>query len=251
MAYALLMAGQQWSDSTYTTAGVTMANAIMAHEVSGGVLEGGDGFNNATELNPSYFAPSYYRVFAKATGNNAWMTVVDQSYTILAAASGSYGLVPNWVNTSGTGISSVDSKNGPYFGYDASRTPFRIALDWCLNGETRAQKYLNLIEGFYSAQAPSSVATLKDGYTTTGGMPPSSTDALGVNQAGMAFYGPGGVGAMEGGFNAFRDTTYYALLGQTSGSAVNVSGIFSYYNGSWGTLSLMAMSGNFWDMTSP
>ena len=33
------------------------------------------------------------------------------------------------------------------------------------------------------------------------------------------------------------------------GAALLVSGIFSYYNGSWGTLSLMAMSGNFWDMT--
>jgi endo-1,4-beta-D-glucanase Y len=251
MAYALLMAGQQWSDATYTTAGVALANAIMAHEVSNGVLDGGDMFNNATEIDPSYFAPSYYRVFAKATGNAAWMNVVDESYTILAAASGSDGLVPNWVNTSGTGISSVDSKNGPYFGYDSSRIPFRIALDWCLNSEPRAQKYLNLIEGFYSAQAPSSVATLKDGYTTTGGMPPSSTDSLGVNQAGMAFYGPAGVGAMEGGFDSFRDITYHAMLGQTGGSAINVSGIFSYYNGSWGTLSLMAMSGNFWDMTSP
>lgn len=253
MAYALLMAGVQWSSSTYTSAGTTMVNAIMAHEVSGNVLEGGDMFNNANELDPSYFAPSYYRVFARVTGNNAWMNVLDESYTILAAASGSYGLVPNWVNTSGAGISSVDSKNGPYFGYDSSRIPFRIALDWCLNGEKRAQDYLNLIEGFYSSKATASgsVASLNDGYTTTGGMPPSSTDNLGANHAGMAFYGPGGVGAMEGGFDDFRDITYSAMLGQTSGAAVNNGGIFSYYNGSWGTLSLMAMSGNFWDMTSP
>jgi hypothetical protein len=30
---------------------------------------------------------------------------------------------------------------------------------------------------------------------------------------------------------------------------MNTSGAFSYYNASWGVLSLMAMSGNFWDMS--
>jgi len=251
MAYALMMAGVQWSDSTYTSAGTTMANAIMAHEVSGNVLEAGDSFNNANELDPSYFAPSYYRVFARVTGNSAWMNVLDETYTILGNADQPDGLVPNWVNQSGTGISYGSPNVGPYFGYDACRTPFRIALDWCLNGELRAQSYLNLIEGFYSAQAPNSVATLKDGYTTSGGMPPSAS-GLGVNQAGMAFYGPAAVGAMEAAqYNAFRDSAYLSLIGQTSGAAVSNSGIFSYFSGSWGTLSLMALSGNFWDMTSP
>ncbi|HEY4188451.1 MAG TPA: glycosyl hydrolase family 8 [Polyangia bacterium] len=250
MAYALLMAGVQWSDGSYTSAGTSMANAIMSHEVSGNVLEGGDMFNNASEVDPSYFAPSYYRVFARVTGNNAWVDVLNESYTILAAATGSDGLVPNWSNTSGSGISSVDSKAGPYFGYDACRTPFRIALDWCLNGEQHAKDYLDKIEGFYSSTAPTSVAMLKDGYTTTGGMPPSSS-GLGVNQAGMAFYGPAAVGAMEGGFDTFRDSAYFSLLGQTSGAAVSNAGIYSYFSASWGTLSLMALSGNFWDMTSP
>jgi endoglucanase len=251
MAYALMMAGVQWSDSSYTSAGTTMANAIMAHEVSGNVLEGGDMFNNASEIDPSYFAPSYYRVFARVTGNNAWMDVLNESYTILANATGSDGLVPNWVNTSGAGISYGNPNVGPYFGYDACRTPFRIALDWCLNGENNAKQYLTAIEGFYTSTAPSSVAMLMDGYTTTGGMPPSSS-GLGVNQAGMAFYGPGGVGAMsDDKYSAFRDTAYSALQGQTSGAAVSLNGIFSYFSASWGTLSLMTMSGNFWDMTSP
>ena len=30
---------------------------------------------------------------------------------------------------------------------------------------------------------------------------------------------------------------------------MNVSGTFTYFHASWGVLSLMAMSGNFWDMT--
>ena len=30
---------------------------------------------------------------------------------------------------------------------------------------------------------------------------------------------------------------------------MKISGVFSYFNASWGMLSLLEMSGNFWDMT--
>ena len=36
---------------------------------------------------------------------------------------------------------------------------------------------------------------------------------------------------------------------ETTGPQMKVNGTFSYFNASWGVLSLMAMSGNFWDMT--
>ena len=86
---------------------------------------------------------------------------------------------------------------------------------------------------------------LKDGYTTTGGNP---STALGDYSAGMAFYGPGGVGAMAETQDAFVKMAYSGLVNQTTGGAMNVSGVFTYYNASWGVLSLLAMSGNFWDM---
>ena len=53
------------------------------------------------------------------------------------AASGSYGLVPNWVNQSGAGVTVSNSAVDPYFGYDACRIPFRIGMDYCLNGDAR------------------------------------------------------------------------------------------------------------------
>jgi endoglucanase len=249
MAYALLMASKQWSGGTYASDATTLISNIFNHEVSGNILEGGDGFNNANELDPSYFAPSYYRAFAAVDTGHNWMGVLSQCYSVLAAAQGSDGLVPNWVSAGGTGISSVDSTHGIYFGYDSCRIPFRIGLDVCLNGSAtpEATTYVGLISSFYSSKATAtSLAAINDGYTTTGGAPNYMTYA-----AGMAFLGPAGIGAMAAGDDSLRDLSYLYMKSEATGPQMKVSGTFSYFNASWGVLSLMAMSGNFWDMTQP
>jgi hypothetical protein len=153
--------------------------------------------------------------------------------------------VPNWVNQQGTGVNGPgNDPNGVYFGYDACRTPWRIALDYCENGTPEAQTYLEKIVAFYmSKTAGSGVGAIKDGYTVTGGTPAAP---LGMYGAGMAFYGPGGVAAMDGGHDAFVKDVYGSLT--YSITLVNSTGVFSYYHGSWGVLSLMTMSGNFWNM---
>ena len=247
MAWALIMAGKQWNSATYTNDASTLIRNLKAHALDGNTLKPGDNFGGSSQTNPSYFAPSYYRAFARVTGDNAWMGVLDQSYSILAAAAGSSGLVPNWVNSSGAGVAGPSgTANGPDFGYDACRTPWRIALDYCETGEPRAKAYLDKIVGFYVAQAPTALNMLKDGYTTSG-QNPSGT--LGDYSAGMAFYGPGGTAAMADAAQAnFVRLAWSGLVNQTTGGAMNVSGVFTYFNASWGVLSLLALSGNLWDM---
>jgi endo-1,4-beta-D-glucanase Y len=242
MAYALLMASKQWSGGTYAADASTLIGNILNHEVDGSnVLKPGDNFGGASEMDPSYLAPSYYRAFAAASGNTKWMTVLEESYTILAAASGQYGLVPNWSTSSGAGLTGTHGSTGPDFGYDACRTPFRIGIDYCINGEKRAQTYAGLIAGFYASKATAtSVGAIYDGYTPTG-------TALDSNPAGMAFIGPGGVAAMAAGLDPFRDVVYTTL--RADAVQMKIAGTFGYYDASWGVLSLLAMSGNFWDMT--
>jgi endo-1,4-beta-D-glucanase Y len=249
MAYALLMASRQWSGGTYSADAMTLIKNILSHEVSGNILEGGDGFNNANELDPSYFAPSYYRAFAAfdTADSAAWMSVLGECYTILANATGAEGLVPNWVNTSGAGVTVSNSAIDPYFGYDACRTPFRIGMDYCINGEAKALPYVQAIAAFYTSKSTAtSLAGLSDGYTTTGANP---SGTLGDYTAGMAFTGPAGVAAMAAGLDPLRDISYATLRADTTGGAMAVNGTFTYFHASWGVLSLMAMSGNFWDMT--
>jgi endo-1,4-beta-D-glucanase Y len=253
MAYALLMASKQWSGGTYASDASTLIGNILSHEVDGSnVLKPGDNFGGASEMDPSYLAPSYYRAFAAASGNSKWMDVLNESYTILANASGQYGLVPNWANSSGAGVTGTATDgSGPDFGYDACRTPFRIAMDYCINGYAPAQTYAGLIAGFYASKSTATSLTgIMDGYTTTGAKPTNGT--LGVNSAGMAFTGPGGVAAMASGQqDGLRDVAYSTLWADTTQGAMKISGTFSYFHASWGVLSLLAMSGNFWDMTQP
>jgi endo-1,4-beta-D-glucanase Y len=250
IAYALLMANKQWAGGSYGSAATTMIGNIYNHEVESGsfVLKPGDVFGGSGDLNPSYLAPAYYRAFARATNNSGWMQVLDKSYAILAAASGQYGLVPNWGNASGGASSGNHGADASYFGYDACRTPFRIALDYCLNGEARAQTYANLIAGFYASKVGtgSTVAPIKDGYTSSGGDPPTM---LGDYNAGMAFTAPAGAAAMAAGQDHLRDVVYTTLWQDTTQAARNFSGVFTYYHASWGLQTLLFMSGNFWDMT--
>ena len=254
MAWALLMADKQWPTGGYLSAATTLIGNIFAHEVDQGggfVLKPGDNFGGANQTNPSYFAPSYYRVFARVTNNTGWMNVLSTAYSILNKASGTYGLVPNWVNSSGAGVNGPGNDgNGVYFGYDACRTPWRIALDWCENGEPMAQAYLEKIVAFYSTKnASGGLGTIRDGYTGAGAMPPANPSNLGSYTAGMAFIGPGGVAAMDGNHNDFASQVYATLVYDTNTAIINANGIFTYFNGSWGMLSLLTMSGNFWDMT--
>jgi endo-1,4-beta-D-glucanase Y len=250
MAWALLMAEKQWGGGTYNSAAVTLINAIWSNEVDtggGNVLKPGDNFGGANQTDPSYFAPSYYRVFARATNNTGWMSVVDSSYSILAKATGTYGLVPNWVNAQGAGVSGPgNAASDVDFGYDACRIPWRIALDYCENGEARAMAYLQKIVGFYVTTSAPGLGAIKDGYTVTGGVPPAP---LGAYAAGMAFLGPAGVAAMSGAGTPLASNVYTTLVAYTSGPYMALSGVFTYFNASWGVLSLLTMSGNFWNMS--
>jgi len=78
-------------------------------------------------------------------------------------------------------------------------------------------------------------------------MNPNGT--LGDYAAGMAFTGPGGVAAMAASDGTLLKISYLTLKADTTGSQMKVNGTFTYFHASWGVLSLMAMSGNFWDMT--
>ena len=131
-AFALIMADKQWGGS-YLAAANTHLTSMMNNMVAGDNTLRPDDVNSG-DVNPSYFAPAYYRVFAQASGNSRWMQVLDRSYTLLElCAHDTTGLVPDWCTTGGSA-----ARNSRY-GYDAARTPWRIAQDACWYNEARAK----------------------------------------------------------------------------------------------------------------
>lgn len=244
MAYALVMADRQWGgqgslDKAYLDYAKDQIRRFGDHEIFEGKLaRGGDGWGDWNNVNISYFAPSYYRVFAAVDGNQSlWdavlKTVYDTIDNALNATNGnqSNGLVPAWCTSMG-----VPGSPGNYQ-YDSCRTPFRIGLDWCLFGEMRAHDYVAKTSAFF---APMHALGVADGYALNGAAQPATP---GGHSA--AFVGPAAVGAMSDAvYGAFVDEAYGALAG-----GMLVAG-GTYYDESWTVLSLLMLTGNFLDYTA-
>jgi endo-1,4-beta-D-glucanase Y len=249
MAWALLMADRQWGGSgaladTYLHVAQKQIAAVWNHEVWQSKLARlGDTWGDWNGLNISYFAPAYYRAFA-AVDTNDWAALIQTTYDTIAlnlsAANQNQtnGLVPGFSTNQGAPMKDPSdptmTKIEPFtYQYDACRTPFRIALDWCVNGEPRAKAYLAKTSSFFSNIGASSIV---DGYQLSG-MP------TGTGQA-SPFIGPAGVGAMS-------DATYQPFL-QAAYTEIATNNLVQggiYYAESWTALSLLMMCGNFLDYT--
>jgi endo-1,4-beta-D-glucanase Y len=262
MAFALVMASRQWPNQgmlsdTYLNIAIGQIQKIWATEIFNFKwLRAGDG-TWATNVNQniSYFAPAYYRVFqavdpkacaagvdpAQAMNCDGWLSVIDQSYATIADSlnngNASNGLVPGWCDDSHGPGSCGSSAGQPFnYQYDACRTPFRIGLDWCWFGETRAQSYVSKTSGFF---APIGASAIVDGYNLDG------TPASGTKTGAAPFIGPAAVGAMSSGtYQTFLDGAYTLLAQDDSFQGGE------YYASSWTVLSLLMMTGNFLDYTN-
>jgi endo-1,4-beta-D-glucanase Y len=245
MIWALIMASDQWSSEKYLTAAGNMIQAMRQNSIGpDGLLKPGDTWGGTTLTDPSYFSPAYFRVFAVVTGDLVWARdIIDKNYAVLATVSGSNGLVPDWTtdsaivnmgfltNAGTSGGSSSNNWDNSHYGYDASRTPWRIAMDWCFNKEPRAQAYLMKIGGFFNPMA-SNIGNIGDQYALNGSVTSQNHN--------MAFIGPIGVAGMAG-FPALTDAAFmYGASGQ---------GDQSYFPASLRMITMLMMSGNFLDYT--
>jgi endo-1,4-beta-D-glucanase Y len=225
MAWALIMASAQWQSGAYLDAAKRMINAMYLHNIgSDGMLLPGDNWGATDRTFPDYFSPAYMRVFATLTNNTNWSgPIIDKNYQILADVSGMHGLVPDSTTRSYVHMGA--------YGYDACRTPWRIAMDYCFNGEPRAKAYLDKIGAFFTSQLP--VTNFGDGYSLTG--------QKSVNYVSMAFIGTAGVAGMAGFPQLLNDAFTYGATG-TGGNT-------QYYQQSLRLMTMLMMSGNFLDYT--
>ncbi len=158
IALALLFAAHQWS-SSYRPAAIALLGRIWDEDVatvSGRpYLAAGNwapGAAGGPVLNPSYFAPYEYRIFAQQDHAHPWEELVDTSYGALQACTdapldrGAGRLPPNWCAldvATGAAHSAPGMSQGSDYGYDAFRVMWRVALDAQWNLEPRAVQYLN------------------------------------------------------------------------------------------------------------
>lgn len=149
-AMALLVAAKNGWGSTYQSDAVALINAIKTHETvscSGRtMLKPGDVWgDDCLDLNPSYFSPGYYRVFGQVTNDTSfWNTMASDAYWLLSQFQSRLGgLVPDWGQISGT--LGGRTRGGATYGYDACRTPWRVATDYCWFGTAEAKTFLQTV----------------------------------------------------------------------------------------------------------
>ena len=251
MAWALLMADRQWGgkgtlNDTYLNIAKQQITLVYNNEIfQDKLLKPGDNWGDWTTVNASYFAPSYYRVFATVSGNSKWndvlKTVYDTITNLLNANNGNTtnGLVPAWSTSDGVPNNNVwmDGKAPTNYQYDSCRTPFRIGLDYCFNSEPLAQAYVAKTSQFFAGVGAKSIV---DGYALNGTPQPQSTTGQSA-----AFVGPATVGAM----NSSTNLTFIQN-GYDDVASLNLLVGGQYYDESWTVLSLLMLTGNFLDYTA-
>lgn len=209
VAMALIMADCKWGGGGYAGEATGIIGNIREHmfmEFQGQqVLQPGDSswFDDLGNgcVNYSYFAPAYYREFARFDGGNAafWNAAASDTYSLLAAASnGSTGLLRNWGSSDG-GDATAECHNSfnraASYGDDAARTPWRIVTDYLWNGTAAAKSWndrvttwvntvgiTNTAQWYELGGAPDTQASTWDDHTAIN-VGPWATGAMSLDQA--------------------------------------------------------------------
>lgn len=239
VAFALIVAHYQWvgdyleeADSILTI----LKDNYFVDTCSGVtyVMKPGGHWGGCDLTNISYYAPAYFRVFATEMSDSFWYTVADDAYTLLNnGVNVTTGLVPDWQSYDGVpgGTSSSTWEWRDYYRYDASRTPWRMALDYIWNGDSRAQSWCVKISDFANSIG---AANIVDGYELDG-MPHES-----AKWNNSPFVGGFAVGGMSHG-QAMVDSFASRLLYLDGTGHDN-----QYYNLSLRCLYMLVLTGNFW-----
>jgi endoglucanase len=99
-------------------------------------------------INPSYFSPAAYLLFAKIHPQAGWQRLRDATYdllTRLAQGMGDHkgvGLFPDWCQVDEQGRPGPAPGRDSHFGWEAVRLPWRVALDSLWFQEERATRLL-------------------------------------------------------------------------------------------------------------
>ena len=164
-ALALLFASRRWDAPEYEGEALEILDRIWEEEttvvdgervvVAGDWARSGTGSSDGPAVNPSYLAPYAYTIFGEADPDHQWEELVDSSYGIFekirasSGLGGEAGLAPDWLALDRSGELSpaeVSNKSSSGFSFDASRIPWRIALDYLRFTDDRALETLRALD---------------------------------------------------------------------------------------------------------
>ncbi len=188
IAYALLMADSIWGSDgeiDYHSEALAVIDDIMEYDVNHEywTLSLGDWVSECDKSESYYsatrcsdFIVQYLPVFAEVSGNDDWMKVYDTTYSIINSMVDEYGtgILPDFVvrDSSGKYVASpanfLESENDGNYYYNSCRVPWRISMDWLINGNEDSLKFARAIDSFMNTATNGDPWEVLAGYTPTG-----------------------------------------------------------------------------------
>jgi len=190
---------------------------------------------------PSDYMIDHFRSFARASGDQGWMAVVDAHHALVKKLQDGFapstGLLPDFVEHTDTsakpaGASYLESDSDGRDGYNSCRVPWHLATDYIVSGDPRAKAEVDKMNAWIKTKTASSPAAIRDGYELDG-------TTTGVRKV-YAFEAPYGVASIVDASNqAWMDAIWNDMV--TSHPAADRG----YYDDTLKMLAILIMSGNW------
>ncbi len=251
MAYGLILADAQWGSGgsiNYASEARTTISAILKSTIGptsqlpllGDWVGDDDKKYHEFTPRPSDFMPSHFRAFARFTGEDRWMAVVKHTQSLIASLQENHspetGLLPDFVADGKP--ARHDFLEGPHddcYSYNSARVPWRIGTDAVVNGDPVSLAQARKISAWAEAAASGDPKRIGQGYRLDGS-PLKDTDCFTT-----LFAAPFGVAAMAApDQQAWLNAVYDSVRSQHE----------DYFEDSVNLLSLLVMTGNYWDPTA-
>ena len=255
IAYALLLASQQWGDGgvvNYTQEAKSIVDATYESVVGdtsklpmlGDWVDPDGAVYNEYTNRTSDFMLANFSAYSRILNDERWNPVIYRSITISQYLQKNYsqktGLLPDFIipisrNDFLPKPAREDFLEGPddgaYF-YNACRTPLRIGLDALLNHHSGSLAIVRKMSHWIEMKSRGNPSNIHAGYTLEGETLKERAYFSTV------FAAPFGVAAMnDKSQQVWLNAIYDAVKSQHEG----------YYEDTVNLLSLLIMSGNYWD----
>lgn len=245
----------------YCQEATTMINAMWEREVDkpgpdvgladnqGYELIPGDGWDVSNSypdgiVNLSYFAPGYFEVYAKFTGNEGWYNVIDRQYELTnlvqSKPDNCSGLVHGWTNYNGDPqLVAWQEESYSWWSYDAARFAWRVAVDQHWYARPEAAETMTEIGSFFANAGFGMLAE----HTMDGEIARGGAYTFFIANAASAIYAAPELtevecGVARGTIRESKQSAYDKLLAKPHSPP-------EYYNDAWRLFSMLSMTGNF------
>ncbi len=249
IAYALVLADRQWGskgDINYLTEAKKVIDAIGRNNVHpklkrillGDWVEDGNKYSHGTRS--SDWVPAHFRLFEELTNNTLWRDVRDTSYSILFQVQNpKTGLIPDFVDSIPAKVAAphfLETERDGHYSSNACRDPWRIGMDFYHYGSKESRKALLPLLTWINGKTKGDLSQMDNGYSLEGkpDWPVDDWGTWGAYSAPMmvaAAIDPQFKDMLNSGWK--HNNKFYKEAG--------------YYGNSLRLLSLLAVSGNWWN----